>query len=375
MAGFTMNGDFTDITIGAILTQVANVWTVQLSRSVLNGESGSLVWVSSDIENSGQFLADSSEVVDNQVGAVAANPVFVSAEIGNIANNVLTITTDINSDFTWIGTPEIILTASGGALTITSAVGDTNVLTGGYNLSRSVLSTETLTIEVLSANGIGNTLDFSKKMGSVTAGTSVNNNTADITSGLINYYQAEGNSIDSSGNGNNLTPTDVTFSNDSYAGAQAFSSNGTSTIATIPNNISGDFTVITAIKLSSVTNNPCMFASQSFTPNVFFRVNSSNQLEFQKNGATATSVTTLSLSVYYRVACTFNDTTGLATIYIDGSASGSDTGGEIGNTFASQLFVPWNASIATFDGLVDEVKIFNREFTSNEILSEFNSYA
>lgn len=182
MTGFTHSGGISDVTIVSIISQVANVWVVQLSRSLLNGETGSLVWASSDIVNDTEGLADGSIVVTNQVGAIAANPVFVSAEIGTAADNILAITTDILSDFTFIGTPEIILTSDGGALTVLTAVGDANTLEGDYNLSRSVLDSETITIEVLTANGIGNTLDFSKKMGAVPALTSVTNN---VESGFI----------------------------------------------------------------------------------------------------------------------------------------------------------------------------------------------
>lgn len=200
MTGFTLDGSFSDMTIGAILTQVANVWTVQLSRSAVNAEAGNLIWASSDIANGVSLLADGSISVTNQVGAIASNPVYQSSEIGNVSDSVITFTTDIESDFTWLGTAEIIITASGGAVTVLSAVGDTNVVTGGFNLSRSIAFGEVVTVEVLLANGIGNTLDFSKKMGAVSALTSVTNN---VDEGYIDVVFLS--TQDSTAVGNDLT--------------------------------------------------------------------------------------------------------------------------------------------------------------------------
>ncbi len=69
LTGLTLDNDFSDMTLDSILTQVANEWTVQLSRSALESEAGNLNYVSSDIEDTGLFLADGSTTVTNEVAS------------------------------------------------------------------------------------------------------------------------------------------------------------------------------------------------------------------------------------------------------------------------------------------------------------------
>lgn len=192
MTGFTHNGGISDVTIISIISQVANVWTVQLSRSLVNGETGSLVWASSDIENSGQFLADSSEVVDNQVGGVVANPVYVSSEIGNVDNQTLTFSVDTASNYDILG---ITLDASGGPLNIVANTAGDGTITGNYSLNRAITAGETVDITVAVTNGIVNIVDGVTMMTAITSEEVTINNYIDSLNTILDLNAFKSSSI------------------------------------------------------------------------------------------------------------------------------------------------------------------------------------
>ena len=174
MQGFSFTSDFGDVTILSILSKVGNVWTVQLSRDAISGEAGNVVYTNSTIESNGQFLADGSSVVTNQVGNIVPNPNYISSEIGSQGNDILGVTVDVNSNFGEVGIS--LSSDNGDALFIMSPSGTTNATTGFYTLNRHVADNEVVTIDIITVNGIVNALDITKSANPAT-GAVTNNST------------------------------------------------------------------------------------------------------------------------------------------------------------------------------------------------------
>lgn len=198
---------------------------------IKGNSTNSIDWGIDDISLDGDALSNTkmnciviiwlgSQIIraSNQTSNIIAAPVFVSAEIGTFADDILSITVDTESTASWLGTPEIILTTDGAELSVVSfSSTETGDLIHLFQLNRDVLNTETITIEVLAANGIVNIVNNSLVMGSVAALTAVTNNidipesSALLSSASSQYLQVPNNAAFDLSDGTNDVPFDFTF--------------------------------------------------------------------------------------------------------------------------------------------------------------------
>jgi hypothetical protein len=89
--------------------------------------------------------------------------------------------------------------------------------------------------------------------------------------------------------------------------------------------------------------------------------------------ASATTFGTLSINTYYHIVATFDDTADEMTIYVNGT---SDTVTQTGTPFNSTQPVRVSGhttSSTTFDGRIDEIAVWSRAITSDEVLELYNS--
>lgn len=199
-----------------------------------------------------------------------------------------------------------------------------------------------------------------------------------MSSPLVAYWPANGNYNDVVG-GNNGTPFGgVTFA----AGfiGQAFSFNGSTGRVFIPDSQSLALTHSIAI---TAWIDPAAYPPQfgeiffrgddrgGYDPYSFY-LNSNGTIGFNicdqnNDNVSVTSASTVPLNTWTLVACSLNDTTGVMSVYINGTLAGTTTtnirpfanldptenpGEAIGN------FQSANDS-AYFDGMIDEVKVYN----------------
>ena len=104
-------------------------------------------------------------------------------------------------------------------------------------------------------------------------------------------------------------------------------------------------------------------------------------VDYNTTDASSISTTsTLSLNTWYHVAMTWSTTDNQVDLFINGKETtyNSQTSG-VGSANADATLNSWIGNIIvasmTFDGLIDEVRVYNRILTATEIQSLFNSGA
>jgi len=157
---------------------------------------------------------------------------------------------------------------------------------------------------------------------------------------------------------------------------------------TAPLSVTGDLTIEAWIKLEQLPTTvgatfiiACKFDAVPLR-SYFFAVNSSdNKLIFGvsadgTNIPTAISTTALTTGVWYHTAVTYNASAGTCAFYLDGSSDG--TGSSLNtsiNDNASRFAIGANNTASTpiqfFDGLVDEVRVWNDIRTAQEISDNY----
>lgn len=209
-----------------------------------------------------------------------------------------------------------------------------------------------------------------------------------LTSGLLGYWQFNGNGFDASGNGNNVS----LFGGAGYTGAglfgQALNLDGVQgSYAQQPiNNTafdlgSGDFTIQVWANLNSLSNvsglNPVLIEkfSGASGPGWVFYVQQGSTIEFYSNGSLLLNpYESITLHVWHnylvqRIGNTLN-------LFFDGSLVATTSfSGSLGASPNPLLIGAQNAEDGrnfTLDGSIDETAVWNRALSATEIASLWN---
>ncbi len=197
--------------------------------------------------------------------------------------------------------------------------------------------------------------------------------------GLVSWWPGDGNAQDIIGS-NDGTPQGGTTFAQGLVG-QAFSIDGVDDVVEVPN----------APSLSFNTNSPIsidLWAFRTGTNPVMHligkRVDCDGDLNYQMalntesgeglvfgagfGNEVATGID-LPLNTWTHLAGTFDGTT--YRFYIDGQSVAA--AGTLGPTHAAPLLIGGSGTCATFEGLMDEVEIFNRALSTSEIQAIFNA--
>ena len=131
----------------------------------------------------------------------------------------------------------------------------------------------------------------------------------------------------------------------------------------------GPFTIAMwlRIQLENGTARALMSNEEYNTSGFRFALMSNNTLQFwstQSGGTLGLSSGALATNTWYRVAVTFDGTTG--TLYINGTQSAAATGHVVSNPLPISVG-NGIGGFAPFDGTVDELQIFNRALTAVEV--------
>jgi hypothetical protein len=298
-------------------------------------------------------LRDGSRVVGQGVDKTFA---FHSVLLGNVELAVK----DIRSIECVTTNSAKVTTTGGDVLTVGFAQSELKLQTGFGKLELPVNSIRHLTVSVLHAG-------------------------AKPIDGLVALWSAEGNGNDSVG-GNTAMLTDISFANGKTG--QAFSFNGTSSsIKIIPHSNALDvgagagFTVTAWIKPSEVDglypilewNNGYEWGVHlyickdggpgSLYGNIVERVHLSHQVY--------SSVAPVTTDVFHHVALTYDKASGAAKIYCNGTVVGETNVGSFSPQTSYNLFLGRRPSdeSSLFAGLMDEISIYNRALSDDEINS------
>jgi hypothetical protein len=207
----------------------------------------------------------------------------------------------------------------------------------------------------------------------------------DLNTGLIGLWHLNSDVVDSSVMGNNGTPSNLTYTTGLW-GSQAGSFNGSSSIATFSGfNLNGDasYTLSYWINPSQYKDDSC---SICFGAN---GVSSGSICTPMCGGGTYVCVAhygndhqfaqTYKLNQWQHVVLAYDSSTSTEKMYYNGVFSESWTPADLALSSSRQLvFGRWQwASNPTnfFNGLLDEVSLWNRALDTNEVKELFNKGA
>lgn len=208
-----------------------------------------------------------------------------------------------------------------------------------------------------------------------------------LTNGLVAYYPFNGNANDASGSGNTGIVYDATLTADRFGSpSSAYDFNGTNSYIDIPqnsvlNSLTTNFTLSAWIWARVITLGHEILSKQSAgysdswefdtivgcTPN-FYQLRLQGAVPGGCNNVMG--VTEYSLMKWHHVVATVSGT--VAQLYLDGVLDGT---GNVGNIPANTLDIfigsghasPRSSFLALFNGMIDDVRIYNRALSSNEV--------
>ncbi|TFH47453.1 MAG: hypothetical protein E4G94_00010, partial [ANME-2 cluster archaeon] len=201
------------------------------------------------------------------------------------------------------------------------------------------------------------------------------------TTGLVAEYHFDNNTIDSSGNGNNGTNNGATFV-DGISG-KALSFDGVNDYINCGNDgsldLTDEITYEALIKRSGgfdtiqviITKNS-LFANQYGAPTWYF--DTSNRVAFviQQKATMGTSNTAILDTNWHHIAIT-KDSSGNWKWYIDGNLDRSEIYSTTIESNSENLYIG-AGDIWFFNGLIDEVRIYNRSLTAGEIILSYEEF-
>jgi hypothetical protein len=196
------------------------------------------------------------------------------------------------------------------------------------------------------------------------------------TEGLVAHYAFENDTTDSSGNDLDGTIIgDANFADGVKGLALDLNGGGYVDCGGIAEfSFTDAMTISTWVNIRSVTTAWMTIAAKGENAWRLAVSNETTGLEYAFSGGTrgwqaATTATELAFDEWYHVAATYN-TTGGATVYINEvqDASNPDTGGIDTNQFPLLIGENPEATGRLFDGMIDELMIYNRALSEGEIL-------
>jgi hypothetical protein len=196
------------------------------------------------------------------------------------------------------------------------------------------------------------------------------------TVGLVGEWLCSGNTNDTSGEGNNGTPTSVSFISDRHGVvASACGFNGTTSFIGIPNATS--LNVTTTWSLSAWVL-PSGFSALAGIASKYHSVNADGltvRLSYsspftgidvdEATNVPDAAIGLLTLGTWSHVGVTVNGTA--VQCYIDGVLAYSGTGGYQATTNTDPLDIGLDYTNRYFDGAIDDVRLYDRVLSASEI--------
>lgn len=238
----------------------------------------------------------------------------------------------------------------------------------------------------LISNLISNTTYYVKAYATNSVGTSYGNEitfttVVDVTTGLIAFYPFNGNSNDTSGNGNNgiVNGAILTTDRNGIANSSYSFSNG--------NNISIPMTqqlhnlpirtFCCWFKMNNNQNGGRIFDTTYFNGGI--SINNNVLDAWYYSGARECNVTNTTINLineWHFLVYTTNSNNGEGKIYLDGNLVNSRTGGLFNapqNWLNSFLRIGVGAQGEAINGKIDDIRIYNRLLNQSEISYLFNN--
>lgn len=206
-----------------------------------------------------------------------------------------------------------------------------------------------------------------------------------VKKGLVGWWKLNSNTNDSSGNGLNGSPTNVTMSlgqNGQSDGAYTFGGNGTTSVISLPVStlLNGAvFTMSAWIKPeNAIAGTIIGSATNDSGPQFRFSSGASSRaLELLKQNIASmgSSTTLVPLSTWTFVTVTYNSS-GQFVYYINGVASGSGTSLQTFTFSNYQIGRKYTTTASeVFNGSIDDVRIYNRVLSQSDMSTLYTAGA
>lgn len=191
--------------------------------------------------------------------------------------------------------------------------------------------------------------------------------------GLVAYLPFDSAYTDVSGSGNHAIPHDVAFSAGFKGNATTgIEFNGTTSYITITNSRSIDFSAVTKPRSVSFWVKPKDTQSEM---NILKKTRQfdfylrDNKIFFEIYPSNTASTNTIMPGAWYHIVGVYNGTTGF--LYVNGKLA-SQIAFTPGNSMVDSLYIGCGQVTSQnmkYSGCIDELKIFNRALTGNEVVS------
>jgi hypothetical protein len=198
-----------------------------------------------------------------------------------------------------------------------------------------------------------------------------------LSNGLVGYWkmdESSGSAIDSSGNSNTGTwaGTGNHYTSGKFGGGANF--NGTDDYiqkTSFPTNLKTKFTYSAWVKTgSSCAGNYYLMEAEYGEPTMWIQ-SCLLKVNLRNPDGAATTIfagnTTLAINTWYHVASTYDDASDTVKIFVNGKLDGAGTHTSIGNQGGGTTFDIGGRATAFFNGIMDEVRVYNRDLSPGEI--------
>jgi len=221
-----------------------------------------------------------------------------------------------------------------------------------------------------------------RKLNSLQLSEELFNNPLFSDANLVSYWRMEGNSNDSKGS-NNGSDSNVTYGNSYGKFNQGWKGNGISSVTTTPLDLNSYTNLSIAFWMKPTSNDLNGLSPISSDVDarfgksvIFYPTNAKIGIEYQTGTATGSFLDTdftCSADTWYHVVVVFTSTT--IKVYVNGSEVKSSTISQSNDNQNHVLKVgKWNSSDPRWwNGSVDDLAIFNRVLTADEVLNIYQS--
>lgn len=208
--------------------------------------------------------------------------------------------------------------------------------------------------------------------------------------GATTLYGFESNTNDSSGNGNDGTPTSISYST-GKVGSKAASFNGSTSTIACSFQTSGDFSVAMWVKTTGgstsgtstsqwwagkglvdgdINGNAADWGTSIVNGKFAFGIGAVNP---SQTDVTVLSSATINDNAWHHCAATWNEATGAMSVYVDGVLSGSGTNGAgypRNNPIAIKIGrVASGSGSISLNGAIDDMRYYDRVLSSTDVAS------
>jgi hypothetical protein len=217
------------------------------------------------------------------------------------------------------------------------------------------------------------------QVGTPTNNSGMDSSWAPAWSNIVSYWQMENNWNDSVGS-NNGAATNATFTTSSKIGSYAGSFNGSTTYITVPDNSTlhvSDITLMAWVKYDGGTGLEGIISKFSIPlGNDWLLRIYQNVINFTVAGdGTLNSQTNLAANTWYHVAATYNSSTHIRSVYINGVLDASDTDANPIPSDSNPVLIGCDytsSSGRNLNGSLDEVVIWKTALTAAQIQSIYS---